>query len=287
VLASAAAATGSGGETVRFERVRDPDPLRLLRSYDIPADDPAYDRLLNLSWTYDSAIGAVAFAVAGERKQAEQLLDQLQALQRTDGSIDFAYHTLTGAGAELERSGTVAWVGLAAALYEDVYNSSRYKAVAEGAAQWLLARQVRDSRSRAYGLVVGGPDVTWVSTQHNLVTWFLLRSLRDEGSRSTREARAAAAELIAQGVDRALLVRPASGPAYVVQGVDDAVRPLDVQTLGILHLLARGRAADALRVAESVRTDFAVSGRSIALSSDPTSYNRTYSASGPFSGFRP
>ena len=63
-------------------------PIELLRSYDIPRDDPSYDRLLNWSWTYDSAVAAAAFAAVGERRQSTRLLDQLAALQRTDGAIE-------------------------------------------------------------------------------------------------------------------------------------------------------------------------------------------------------
>ena len=39
--------------------------LQLVRSFDIPTSDPSYVRLLNWSWTYDSAISAAAFEVAG------------------------------------------------------------------------------------------------------------------------------------------------------------------------------------------------------------------------------
>jgi len=34
--------------------------LFLVRSYDIPSDDPSAARLANLSWTYDNAVSAVA-----------------------------------------------------------------------------------------------------------------------------------------------------------------------------------------------------------------------------------
>src|SRR5581483_3209283 len=62
--------------------------LQLVRSFDIPTDDPSYVRLLNWSWTYDSAITAAAFTVSGYSSEAQQLLDQLAALQHTDGSIE-------------------------------------------------------------------------------------------------------------------------------------------------------------------------------------------------------
>ena len=54
---------------------------------------------------------------AGEKAQAEQLLDQLAALQRTDGSIDFAFNVADGSSLQQFRSGSIAWIGLAAATY--------------------------------------------------------------------------------------------------------------------------------------------------------------------------
>ena len=42
-------------------------PLQLVRSYQIPADDPFYQRLLDWSWSYDSAVSAAAFASVGSR----------------------------------------------------------------------------------------------------------------------------------------------------------------------------------------------------------------------------
>src|SRR5690242_10616868 len=70
--------------------------LQLVRSYAIPTDDPSYTRLLNWSWTYDSAITAAAFSVADDSSEAAQLLDQLAALQHTNGSIEIAFNVADG-----------------------------------------------------------------------------------------------------------------------------------------------------------------------------------------------
>jgi hypothetical protein len=60
--------------------------LYLARSYDIPADDPSAVRLANLSWTYDSAVAAIAFDSYGASYAAQELLDQLRMdhLQQRD-----------------------------------------------------------------------------------------------------------------------------------------------------------------------------------------------------------
>jgi hypothetical protein len=70
--------------------------LQLARSYLIPTDDPSYTRLLNWSWTDDSALTAMAFSVVGVPSEARQLLDQLAALQHTDGSLEAAFNVADG-----------------------------------------------------------------------------------------------------------------------------------------------------------------------------------------------
>jgi hypothetical protein len=126
-------------------------PLKLVRSYAIPADDPSYKRLLNWSWTYDSAVSAAAFAASGDKSNAQRLLDQLAALQHTGGSIEIAFDTSTGQNAPVFRAGTVAWVGLAAAAYDAAFDTGRYLDTEQRAGDYLLSLQT------AGGLIRGGP----------------------------------------------------------------------------------------------------------------------------------
>jgi len=279
-LASAAAA----GPLQDFLPATTPGTLRLVRSYDIPADDPAATRMANLSWTYDSAVAAVALMAAGERVQAEQILDQLAALQRTDGSIDFAFDVSNGASIQQFRSGSIAWIGLAAAVHADTYNSPRYDALAAGAARWLLARQ------QANGLLTGGPDVSWVSTQHNLVAWLFLSSINRKLSGIAPGLFDKSAQDIATGIQRDLIVSVDATKSAFVQGTADALRPLDVQALGLLFLkrnpAGKNPNPNLAKVRNYLNT-YAVSGRSVVRSSDSVGYNDTYAASGPFAGYRP
>jgi len=157
--------------------------LQLVRSFDIPTDDPSYVRLLNWSWTYDSAITAAAFTVSGYSSEAQQLLDQLAALQHTDGSIEIAFNVADGTAEPVFRSGTIATVGLAGSLYDQTFHSSRYLAMEQRAASYLLSLQGTS------GLLRGGPEVSWYSTQHNLLAYSFLNLLGTEvtadGSRPT------------------------------------------------------------------------------------------------------
>ena len=145
--------------------------LRLVRSFDIPADDPAAARMANLSWTYDSAVAAVALINAGEKTQAEQLLDQLAALQRTDGSIDYAFDVSNGASLQLFNTGAIAWAGVAAAMYRTTSTARTATALAGGTTKWLLNRSWRAACSPP-------ARPTWASTQHNIIAWYLLMLCR-------------------------------------------------------------------------------------------------------------
>ena len=260
------------------------EPIELLRSYDIPRDDPSYDRLLNWSWTYDSAVAAAAFAAVGERRQATRLLDQLAALQRTDGSIDLAFNVSTHESARPPRSGTVAWLGLAAVTYDAAFESDRYRETAERAARFLLALE------RPSGLLAGGPDVKWVSTQHNLVAYTMLERLGDEleraGDGKGAGAHHAAAATIGAAIDAKLLVA-GDGAAYFRQGLDDDTQALDTQAIGSMYLIGRSQPQLGRLVLAGAESGYAIGDRSIELSPEKATFNGTYAAGGPFIGYRP
>jgi hypothetical protein len=259
-------------------------PLDLVRSYQIPADDPSYSSLLNWSWTYDSAVSAAAFVVTGNQANAQQLLDQLSALQHTDGSIEVAFNTATGQPASVFRAGTIAWVGLAGTMYDSTFSSERYMNMEELAAGYLISLQGSN------GLIRGGPDVTWVSTEHNLAAYaFLTRlgnELNSDGDPTDAASYLSAAARIASGIDSNLIIRNGAG-SYFLEGLGDPVQALDVQALGASYLQSRGDSALADQVLANAESIYAVSGQSITLSSDPSTYNMTYAAAGPFSGFAP
>ena len=234
--------------------------LWLVRSFDIPQNDAAYNRLANYSWTYDNALATFAFISVGLKSGAEQLLDQLKALQRADGSIEFAFDTRTGAAAPYYRSGALAWVGLAATAYKRKYDNSRYDAMIGGLLKYLLA--LRNSA----GLVRGGPDVSWVSTQHNLLTVGFLRDLVDQMSSKETLGGFSRADLdriqstMGNAILSNLLVQESSTSAYFKQGIDDAQIPVDVQALGAIYLKLRGDAR-ANHVANAITSKFYVPAR--------------------------
>jgi len=258
--------------------------LQLVRSFDIPTDDPSYVRLLNWSWTYDSAMTATAFTVSGYASEAQQLLDQLAALQHTDGSIEIAFNVANGTAEPVFRSGTIASIGLAASLYDQTFHSSRYLAMEQRAAGYLLTLQGSN------GLVRGGPDVSWYSTQHNLLAYSFLNLLGNEltadGNRPTANTYFNAANKVSSGIESKLLVHNGS-TAWFIEGLDDNVQSLDADALGVLYLESHGENTVAQEVLTYATSAFALSGRSIVHSSDAATYNLDYAAKGPFSGFKP
>src|SRR4051794_10050745 len=232
----------------------------LVRSFDIPESDPAFGRLVGRSYTYDNALATFAFISVGARGQAEQLLDQLKALQRTDGSLEYAFNADTGLSVSQFRAGAMAWVGYAAVAYREAYGNSRYDNMLAGIVRYLLALRNSD------GLVRGGPDVTWVSTQHNLLVAGMLRDLAaDLGSKGTLATGLKYADIndAANSIGNAILANlivQEGSLAYFRQGVGDPVVPADVQALGALYLNARGDGR-ARQVAEYLRQKFYVAPR--------------------------
>lgn len=210
--------------------------LLLVRSFDIPEEDPLYADLSNYSWTYDNALAVLAFVAEDSRAQARELLDQLAALQEKDGSIDFAFDVQTGGSSSVVRSGADAWVGLAAAAYRERYGEKDYDPMIGGLVDYLM--KLRNDEN----LVVGGPDVKWVSTQHNLLTAQLLRELQaqggDFGGFSTESLAEADASLSA-AIDKHLLVDEGES-VHFREGFEDNRTPIDVQALGAMYLQARG-----------------------------------------------
>jgi hypothetical protein len=286
-VATAASTVGLGsltGTPVPATTGGGSEQLALVRSYQIPVNDPSYRRLLNWSWTYDSAVSASAFTVSGNQAQAQQLLDQLAALQNSDGSIDFAFNVATGEGVPLFRSGTIAWVGLAAAAYDQAFTTNRYLSMEKLAAGYLLSLQGSN------GLIRGGPDVKWVSTQHNLIAYTFMVRLGNElkGAGAPTEAARywAAAGQIAAGINTNLLVLEGSS-SYFREGLEDNVQSLDVQALGAAYLQGRGESDLGQLVLTHAQSAFALTGRTITPSKEPGTYNTTYSSTGPFSGFAP
>lgn len=261
----------------------------LVVSYSVPAGDPAA-AIGGRAWTYDSAVTAAALAATGREAAARRILDVLARIQRPDGGFASSYAPDGSSPDSLLRSGAIAWVGLAAAEYRGAFCTTRYDALLGGVARWLLERRVSASASPARGLLVGGPDVNWVSTEHNLEARAFFAHVDDASagrgpcptpvdglSASLRTQVSAAVDGLDAGIDRALFIPGPPGSAFFGQGLDDRARPVDAQAMGIQWLLGRGRAADAAAVAATADATLRVEGRRI----------EGRDGAGAFTGYRP
>ncbi len=255
--------------------------LLLVRSFEIPRTDAAYATLSNYSWTYDNALAVFAFISGGDKANATQILDQLAALQRTDGSLDFAYDVATGVGAGQARAGSLAWVGLAASAYKRKYASTRYDTLIDGILDYVLALRTSD------GLVRGGTDVTWVSTQHNLLTIGMLRDLADQlGNSNGRKVGGwsdAQLQTIHTTMGAALLSKTLVQNGSVASfnaGVSDTAKPVDVQALGAMYLDLRGDVRDTQVATYILQGGYFVGSRSASEGKGLVSGYRPYADAG-------
>jgi len=273
--------------------VPDPGRRRLLVSYRVPREDPAYRFIYGRSFVYDDALGAIALTMLGDYRQAEFVLNAMTRLVRPDGSLWFAYNTQNGwpevgdTSGAIIRAGSVAWVGYAFTYYLTVRAKEKpdfstsdplgkeYCKAASAIASFLLANQVKDPSDKRYGLLTGGSGsstvtmeagsarpaevyssqpVRWVSMEHNIDAWFFLRAL----GRLTPDANlSAAVDLITARL--ADLWSDKDGQFFqgiLENGKLDVSLPLDGASWGALYLLAQGRREQASVCVEEMRTRF-------------------------------
>ena len=91
------------------------------------------------AYTYDQAVGTIAFLVAGETDRAKKVLDRLKTLQAPDGSWCNSYWYNNYYGEELRlHVGPAMWVALAVLNYE--------KITGDGVTYHEMALQVEERR---------------------------------------------------------------------------------------------------------------------------------------------
>ena len=142
------------------------------------AGDPA-GQPCRAGWTYDSAVDAPRRSPAtGALDARGAMLAQLRSCSAPDGALAQSYDLRGGQGDGCLRSGAIAWVGLAAIELRAVTCSSRNDALLDGVAALAARAAARAGTASSRG----GPDVRWMSTEHNLEARALFAgSPRDRG----------------------------------------------------------------------------------------------------------
>jgi hypothetical protein len=287
------------GQLVPNAHVTVPDPNRrgLILSYAPGAGRPG--PLHRKSFVYDAGLSATAFALAGDPAAAARLLQALGRVQRPDGSFWFAYNADDGWPAEddhdmaVVRAGATAWAGHGFVAYLEAHagdggpRARRERALLLATARrigdFLLGLQVAEPGA-GRGLLRGGrgrvalaaaPDgrgvseiyedrpIRWVSTEHNISSFFFLGGL----ARLTGEPRyATAAQAIRDGLLGTLWQ---DDLGQFAQGVEESGRldrtlALDCASWGALFLLAAGEPARAARAVETAERVYRVVDRGVA-----------------------
>jgi len=126
-------------------------------------------------YTYDQALGIIAFAAAGDQETARRLLRALQDVQNEDGSFATCYDTSNHkVVVATPYSGNNAWVIMAANYYARASGDQEFVPMSIRCADWLLGLQ-----DPASGGLRGSPVVSWFSTEHHADAFSAFRYLHE------------------------------------------------------------------------------------------------------------
>jgi len=120
-------------------------------------------QLAGVAFTYDQALACMVFLIAGETDRARNILDFYRDQLQKNNAVYNAYYAVDGTPNEyVQHSGVYAWLGLAALHYVQKTKDQSYLSIAEKVAEFLEKMMDED------GGIVGGPSLSWYSTEHNL-----------------------------------------------------------------------------------------------------------------------
>jgi hypothetical protein len=150
-------------------KVRQVKRTGLVLSYE---GDPA---LKDWGFIYDQALAAQVFLVMNEPARARAILDFFkQRAEYADGLFYNAYDVKTGSPVEhIVHSGPNIWVAITACQYTYQTKDTSFLGFAENIASKIIGMQQASSD----GSIKGGPDTSWVSTEHNLDAYALFNML--------------------------------------------------------------------------------------------------------------
>ncbi len=130
------------------------------------------DRSLEkVCFTYDQALAVIVFTVNKDYKRAEKLLDFYLREVKKGKKIYNAYFTQGDVFEYVVHSGPNAWMGLAVLNYIHQTNDKKHLSIAKEVAEFLTSMMDTE------GGIIGGPGLSWYSTEHNLDAYAFFRSL--------------------------------------------------------------------------------------------------------------
>ena len=226
----------------------------LILSYTVPKDDPAYNALTGISWTYDIANFVVAKTILEDYDHAKKTLTAVCNLVDEQGRLGFSYNTINNNYDQLYRTGTNAWVGYAATFYQQKSGDNSFQGCATDIADFLLTLQDET------GSLKGSTTETWYSTEHNIDAYFFFRDLGRITNNSTYSS-------AANKIKTSLLQNHwNTEKGRFNRGINDPVDALDCTTWGTLFLLAIGedtKAVTNLAYAENFKIAVSYDGQTV------------------------
>ena len=284
-------------------------------SFLIPEGDPQYSKEGNTAngsygymlnsrcWAYDVGLALLVFTTSGDWNIVDEMLHRLKEDQNSDGSWNFSYDIYIGKlFHDYVRTGAIGWVvwGICYAIMEKGTfgdESFGWKKMLERAGEWILSRQVTDTKDPRYGLLRGGygvydndynyteVDIEWCSVEHQCSTLQALEGL----SLVLKEKKyKEAAELVR---DQLFLKCYDAKNGRFYQGInggkEDVAWALDCTTWAGMLIFSVVHSDTAKKCLETAREVYLTENKELVVSSEDDYYNRTYSSDRTFSGFKP
>jgi hypothetical protein len=154
---------------LQWIRIRQVKQTGLVLSYE---GDPG---LRDWGFIYDQALAAQAFLLMGQAPRARDILDFFsQKAERSGGLFYNAYDIKTGKPKEyMVHSGPNIWIAITACQYTYWTKDNMFLGLAEDIASRIIKMQALSPD----GSIKGGPDTSWISTEHNLDAYALFMML--------------------------------------------------------------------------------------------------------------
>ena len=284
-------------------------------SFLIPEDDPqfskegntangAYGYMLNSRcWSYDVGLALLVFSTSGDWDIVMEMLHRLKEDQNADGSWNFSYDIYIGKlFHDYVRTGAIGWVvwGICYAILQmGTFCDEKhgFKKMLMKAGEWILSRQVTDTKDPRYGLLRGGygaydseyrysdVEIEWCSTEHQCSTLQALEGLSLVlNDKKYKEA----AELVR---DQLFLKCYDESNGRFYQGINggkpDKAWALDCTTWAGSLIFSVVHTDTAKKCFHTARDVYLTENKQIIQSSDKEHYNMRYSSPEQFAGFKP
>ena len=226
-------------------------------------------------------------------------MNRLKYEQNPDGSFNFSYDIYVGQLFEgYVRTGALGWLIWGMCYYTLETGDRSYVGMIERAGDWMISRQITDTKDPRYGLMTGGigaynmedysyvdTDIEWCSVEHQCSGLQALEgcALVLKDAKYKKAAELVRDQLYLKCYDKE------NGRFYqgISSGVPDAAWALDCTTWAgalVFSVVNKESSQACLKTAAEV---YLTTDRPIVQSTVEDHYNQTYSSEKTFSGFKP